>query len=119
MSITCSSSGGDTQASLGILCVCVLCQLAAQALKWNFNPRAVNWHKLNKKCGMLVSLYWYIMMHGQQNFKLMMSLYICEMFWFWNTNPILTIVYINVGYTLVCQMQFIGINMNKNHVFLS
>jgi hypothetical protein len=41
-SITCSSSGGNTQAVLGILLAC--CQLAAPGLKCNINIGAANWY---------------------------------------------------------------------------
>jgi hypothetical protein len=49
------------------------CCLFSASWGWASNARNMDrsliLNKLNKKCIMLVSLYWYTMMHGQQNIK--------------------------------------------------
>jgi hypothetical protein len=53
---------------------CVLCQLAATRIRVECSWLVLN--KLNEKWITLVSLYWYTMMHGQQNIKFIEILYI-------------------------------------------
>jgi hypothetical protein len=67
-SITCSSSWGTAQTAFGIL--------LAYNVSWQWHvcsftasvPHTVL-NKLNEKCSTLISLYWYTMIHGQQNIK--------------------------------------------------